>query len=58
MVCNATFNNTRVFQLLVEEPEDPEKTSDLSQASDKLYHLAMSGIRTYNICDDRRWLYK
>jgi hypothetical protein len=32
------------------KPDDPEKTSDLSQVTDKLYrvHLALSGIRIYN----------
>jgi hypothetical protein len=29
--------------------EDLEKTTDLSQVIDKLYHLAMNGVRTHNV---------
>jgi hypothetical protein len=42
------------------KPEYLEKTTDLSQITDKLYqimlhrlHLAIRGIRTYNVCGDR-----
>jgi hypothetical protein len=42
MVFNATFNNTSVISwrsvLLV---EDTEKTTDLSQVTDKLYHIML-----------------
>ena len=40
------------------KPEDPEKTTDLSEVTDKLYHimsytLALIEIRTHNISVDR-----
>jgi hypothetical protein len=42
MVLNATFNNISVIWwrsvLLVEETDNTEKTTDLSQVTDKLYH--------------------
>ena len=46
MVFNATFNNASVISwwsvLLVEEIEVPEKTTDLPQVTDKLYHIVFT----------------
>ena len=43
MVLNATFDTISVISwrsvLLVEETKVPEKTTDLSQVTDKFYHI-------------------
>jgi len=46
------------------KPEYQEKTTDVSQVADQLYHimlywvhLTMSGSWTQNISGDRRWLH-
>ena len=60
MVFNAIFNNSSVISLqsvlLVEETGVPRENTDLSQVTDKYYHimlyhvhLTMSGIQTNNV---------
>ena len=51
-VFNATFSNIlNVFyrggKLIVEETGAPGKTADLSQVTDKLYHIILYGIHVF-----------
>ena len=63
MMFNATFSNISVISwrgqfYWCRKPENPEKSTDLSQVTNKSYHkmvygLAMNRVQTHNLSSNR-----
>ena len=56
MVFNGTFNN--ISDISWQSVLFVEETTDLSQVTDKLYHLMLyqKGVQTHNFSGDRRYI--
>jgi len=53
MIC-VNYSGRRPYQFYWwRKPEYPEKTNDLLQVNDKLFHIVMNEVRTHNVSGDR-----